>query len=148
MVKGEISLLCIIFEFSKDNVWRLILAEHSWAAYDCDTVYWSTFPLWFALPPACPPWPPPLPHTCTHHASSILSLLRLHHSSLFGLFLSSHIHPPSLIHHPFNGHSFSIPVIWDCVCKSISGDGCVRAAVCVHLAMYGDASWDLRLHGY
>lgn len=146
MVKGEISLLRIIFEFSKGAVWKA----------DFSRAQLSSLWLWHCI----------LKHIfsdlhfllhASHdlhpyhtHASSILSLLRLHRCSLFGLFLSSHIHPPSLIHHPFNGHSLSIPVIWDCVCKSISGDVCVCVWVqwfaCVQLAMDSDSLWDLRLH--
>ncbi len=69
------------------------------------------FPLWFAL---LLPWPPPLPHTM-HHLFFPFS------ASIALLSLSSHIRPPSLIHHPFNVYSLSIPVIWDRVCWSISG---------------------------
>ncbi len=92
-----------------------IWSEHHWTAHDCNTVYSEALSFMICTSSSMTSTP------STHHASSILSLLRLHRSSLFGLSLSSHIRPPSLIHHPFSVCSLSIPVIWDCVCWSISG---------------------------
>lgn len=149
MVKGGISLLCIIFEFSKGAVWKV----------DFSRARLSSLWLWHCI----------LKHISSDlhfllHASHDLHHYHTHEHTMHHLFfpfsasivllsLAFFFPPISTLHLWFTILSMAIAflfLLFEIVCAKALVGMCVWVQwfVCVQLAMYSDSLWDLRLHNY